>query len=316
MAKGRMLNRETSLSIKLNALVNDTTRLLATWTIPHLDKNGVFHADAQVVRSLVFPLRQDISTQEVAAMLDDMERVGLIRRFCAAGRMWQVWPGFEHNQPYLRRDKERTDFPTPPGPVPPNSDSGPDISDKIPTVSRQIPTVDGEKQAQLEVEVEVEEEIEVEEKARDAPATPPGKRISGFAVVHTEHADERVSAYMDILAQKQITETRAALITENVPPGYIDLWREILTGWAIGGDRGPYRADNMAGLFERFNAAKNARRFTKPAPSFQANTRGKPTMLPQVANPSASDFAAAEERARAQRAERAARKAAMQEVSR
>ncbi len=54
MAKGRMLNRETSLSLKLNALVNDTTRLLATWTIPHLDKHGVFHADAQIVKSLVF----------------------------------------------------------------------------------------------------------------------------------------------------------------------------------------------------------------------------------------------------------------------
>lgn len=259
MAKGRMLNRETSLSLKLNALVNDTTRLLATWTIPHLDKNGVFHADPQVVRSLVFPLRQDLSTKEVAAMLDDIERVGLIRRFTASGRMWQVWPGFEHNQPYLRRDKERTDFPTPPT-------NGPTDSDKIPTVSRQIPTADGEKQAQLEVEVE--EEIEVEEKARpSAPAAPANgkRRISGFTVVHTEHADKRVATYLDILAQKQITDTNAALVMDQVGPDDLELWGEILRAWAVGGDRGPYDPTNFSGLLDRFRSAKNALRFAKPA---------------------------------------------------
>lgn len=258
MAKGRMLNRETSLSLKLNALVNDTARLLATWTIPHLDKNGVFHADAQVVRSLVFPLRQDLNTQEVAALLDDMERVGLIRRFCAAGRMWQVWPGFEHNQPYLRRDKEKTDFPPPPACVPTDSD-------KIPTVSRQIPTAGGEKQAQLEVEVEVEDEIEVEDKARrSAPAAVAKRRASGFASVITAHSDARVAAYLDLLAQKDITDTNAELIMARVGQDDIELWREVLKAWAVGGDKGPYVPTNFTGLFSRFDSAKNALRFTKP----------------------------------------------------
>lgn len=258
MAKGRMLNRETSLSLKLNALVNDTARLLATWTIPHLDKNGVFHADAQVVRSLVFPLRQDLNTQEVAAMLDDMERVGLIRRFCAVGRMWQVWPGFEHNQPYLRRDKEKTDFPPPPACVPTDSD-------KIPTVSRQIPTAGGEKQAQLEVEVEVEDEIEVEDKARrSAPAAVAKRRASGFASVITAHSDARVAAYLDLLAQKDITDTNAELIMARVGQDDIELWREVLKAWAVGGDKGPYVPTNFTGLFSRFDSAKNALRFTKP----------------------------------------------------
>lgn len=268
MAKGRMLNRETSLSLKLNALVNDTTRLLATWTIPHLDKNGVFHADPQVVRSLVFPLRQDLSTQEVAAMLDDIERVGLIRRFCAAGRAWQVWPGFEHNQPYLRRDKERTDFPTPPT-----------VSDKIPTTSRQIPTAGGEKQAQLEVEVEVEVEKEVEAEARpSAPAAPaPAKRrISGFTVVHAEHEDPRIAAYLDLLAQKQITDTNAALVMERVGRDDIELWREVLKAWAVGGDKGPYVPTNFSGLLDRFDSAKNARRFSRPT---AANRHAMPDII-------------------------------------
>lgn len=297
MAKGRMLNRETSLSLKLNALVNDTTRLLATWTIPHLDKNGVFHADPQVVRSLVFPLRQDLNTHEVAAMLDDIERVGLIRRFTASGRTWQVWPGFEHNQPYLRRDKERTDFPTPPT-------NGPTDSDKIPTVSRQIPTADGEKQAQLEVEVEVEEEIEVEEKARpSAPAAPAdaSRRVSGFASVITEHADARVAAYLDLLAQKDITDTNAELIMARVGQNDIELWREVLKAWAIGGDKGPYVPTNFTGLFSRFDAVKNAKRFTKVTTPVFASTRGRPVMLPQVPDPTPAEFAAAEARAKAQR---------------
>jgi len=114
MAKGRMLNREIGMSMKFQELQSDTARLFATWTIAHLDKNGVFYGDPQSVRSAVFPMREDITNAQVTEILRDMEQVGLIVRFQAGGRTWQAWPGFAHNQTYLRKDLENTPFPAPP----------------------------------------------------------------------------------------------------------------------------------------------------------------------------------------------------------
>lgn len=114
MAKGRMLNREVGMSMKFHELQSDTARLFATWTIAHLDKNGVFYGDPQSVRSAVFPMREDVTNAHVTEFLREMERVGLIVRFQAAGRTWQAWPGFAHNQTYLRKDLENTPFPEPP----------------------------------------------------------------------------------------------------------------------------------------------------------------------------------------------------------
>lgn len=56
----------------------------------------------------------------------------------------------------------------------------------------------------------------------------------------------------------------------------IDAWRHVLTGWAIGGDRGPYNATNFAGLFERYDAEVNSRRIKSmtPAPAY---SNGKQT---------------------------------------
>ena len=113
MARGRMLNKSVSLSMKYHDLPDDTCRLLATWTISHLDCNGVFYADPAIVKSLVFPMRVDLSIQKVAEYLDAMVAAGLITLFKSDGRLWQCWPGFDHNQTGLRKDRENTDYPPP-----------------------------------------------------------------------------------------------------------------------------------------------------------------------------------------------------------
>jgi hypothetical protein len=88
-------------------------KLLATWTIAHLDKNGVFYGDAAMVKASVLPL-EDLTLEQVEAYLGAIEASGLIVRFEARGRKWQYWPGFENNQIALRKDREHTDFPDPP----------------------------------------------------------------------------------------------------------------------------------------------------------------------------------------------------------
>lgn len=108
-----MLNTTVCTSKKMDDLCDDTCRLMATWIIPHLDLNGVFYADAALVRSLVFPRRTD-SVEAIDAYLLDMERVGLIVLFEEKGERWQWWPGFADNQVGLRKERERSQFPEPP----------------------------------------------------------------------------------------------------------------------------------------------------------------------------------------------------------
>jgi len=100
--------------MQFHQLPDDTCRLLATWMIAQLDCNGVFYADPNMVRSLVFTRRGDVSLERIEQYLQAMEDVGLIIRFEAGGEIWQHWPGFDRNQPGLRKDRETTNFPPPP----------------------------------------------------------------------------------------------------------------------------------------------------------------------------------------------------------
>lgn len=114
MARGRMLNKKISENIQFNTMLpDDTCRLMATWIIAHLDKNGVFYAEPILVKSMVLPWRADITVQQVEHYLLAMEQAGLIVIFQAKGQRWQWWPGFIANQVGLRQDRETSDYPDP-----------------------------------------------------------------------------------------------------------------------------------------------------------------------------------------------------------
>ena len=121
MARGRMLNKSVSASVKINNLSDDTCRLLATWIIPHLDVRGVFYGDPAMVKSTIFPRRADITVEQVAGYLQELCDAGLVEIFQANGDTWQHWPGFAHNQVGLRVERESSDFPLPPGYTEPES---------------------------------------------------------------------------------------------------------------------------------------------------------------------------------------------------
>lgn len=144
--------------------------------------------------------------------------------------------------------------------------------------------------------VSVEEQEVEEQEVKEQEVERPRRKLSGFAAVLGEHGDTRVSAYMDILGQKQITETTAALIVKRIDREAFEVWRKVLELWAANS----WRASNLSGMFERYDQEKNARRFPKPSPVYNAG-RGKSITLPQVADLTPTEFAAAEARARAQR---------------
>lgn len=114
MARGRMLNKSVSGSIKFHNLSDDTCRLLATWIIANLDVQGVFYGDPVMVRSIVFPRRADVTEDQIEGYLVAMQEQGLLVRFEAKGDTWQYWPGFLGEQIGIRPDRETTSFPPPP----------------------------------------------------------------------------------------------------------------------------------------------------------------------------------------------------------
>lgn len=105
MARGRMLSKDISLDEKVDALSDDTARLLFTWLIPHLDCEGRMYGEPQIFKSLVAP-RRNYSVKRVEKYLTEMEKLGLIERYSVNGNHYIFASGFEKHQTGLRKDKE------------------------------------------------------------------------------------------------------------------------------------------------------------------------------------------------------------------
>jgi len=173
MARGRMLNKSVCVSVKFHELSNDTCRLLATWIISHLDKHGVYHGDPAIVKSYVFPRRDDVTVEEVDGYLREMETAGLIVRFEAKNDCWQWWPGFANNQVGLRADRETTDFPPPPSETPELAN---DTSGNLPDDCRKDA---GKKPAEEKLS---EEKLSEEKRSRSTAGAPAPAPANAFTV--------------------------------------------------------------------------------------------------------------------------------------
>ena len=115
MARGRMLSKGISLDEKVDALSNDTARLLFTWMVPHLDVEGRMYGDARLFKSIVAP-RRNYSIQKVEKVLIEMEKLGLIKRYSVDGNQYLFAPKFEKHQLGLRKDREQQSQIPPPTP--------------------------------------------------------------------------------------------------------------------------------------------------------------------------------------------------------
>lgn len=105
MPAGRILLKSISESKKLSRLKTDSARLLYTWLIPHLDINGCFSGDAEVIKGKIFT-RLKKSNKTVEGYLQDLERVKLITRYEVNGDVFLHSPDFVKKQPSLNPNKE------------------------------------------------------------------------------------------------------------------------------------------------------------------------------------------------------------------
>ena len=106
MASGRMLNKKISLNRAVNELSCDSSRLAFTWTIPHLDRDGRIHGEPDVLKAIIFPRRQDISTEEMRGYIAEWAERKLVIWYELEGDQYLQFPAFADNQIGMRYERE------------------------------------------------------------------------------------------------------------------------------------------------------------------------------------------------------------------
>lgn len=106
MAQGRMIVNAIAADKRINKLSDDTSRLAFTWLITFADCEGRTYGDPAVVRSMLFPRRQDITIERMEDYIREWALLGLIVWYESDGDTWISFPKFDKNQPGLRKDRE------------------------------------------------------------------------------------------------------------------------------------------------------------------------------------------------------------------
>ena len=99
------------------------------------------------------------------------------------------------------------------------------------------------------------------QKEQDVGGAPPTVTVKGFGKVYTAHPDARVAAYLDIMGQPHITASNAQIILDRVSLEFVEVWKTVLVLWASSA----WNPRNIAGMIERYEGDKNAKRFPKAA---------------------------------------------------
>jgi len=97
MAQGRIVVNAIASDKKINLLSDDTSRLAFTWLITFADCEGRTHGDPAVVRSMLFPRRQDITIEQMEKYILEWAGLGLVIFYEAEGDKWIYFP-----RPFLR----------------------------------------------------------------------------------------------------------------------------------------------------------------------------------------------------------------------
>lgn len=141
-----MPNRMIKESIKTSAQIDELTwfeevlyyRLLVT-----ADDYGRCDGRIVLLRSTLFPLKEDVTKKDVEGAIEHLINVGLIRKYEVNGMPYLLFPTWEKHQ---RMRNKTSKFPAP-----------------VDELSDTCPSIDGQLSASCPLEEEVEEEVEVED---------------------------------------------------------------------------------------------------------------------------------------------------------
>lgn len=106
MAKGRFISNAICADKKINLLSDDTSRLAFTWLVTLADCEGRTYGDPSVLRSMLFPRRQDVTIERMEAYIKEWSDNGMVLWYEAGGDKWICFPNFDKHQVGLRKDRE------------------------------------------------------------------------------------------------------------------------------------------------------------------------------------------------------------------
>ncbi len=105
MPRGRILDKEAiSQSRKLSLLSNDTGRLIYTWLLAHLDREGRFSADPSIIKGNIFPRIKKMTLRKIDNCITEMAQVKLIILYQADGDRYLQFTKFKEYQVHFDRE--------------------------------------------------------------------------------------------------------------------------------------------------------------------------------------------------------------------
>jgi hypothetical protein len=100
-----MLSRSIAQNEQLAHVSLEADYLFAR-CIPHLDCEGRMPGHPTLVKSIVCPLRDEITPQRVPDLLRSLVAQGLVRWYEAGGKQVLEFPGFKAHQTGMKLDRE------------------------------------------------------------------------------------------------------------------------------------------------------------------------------------------------------------------
>lgn len=100
----RMIHAKTPSSDDINAMPNDTVRLLYVMFFIILDSAGRGYDDSSWIRSQAFPKRRDVTLEQIDEAMDWYEQRGMILRYESKGKKCFWDPAFEPHQRGLHKE--------------------------------------------------------------------------------------------------------------------------------------------------------------------------------------------------------------------
>ena len=111
MSSGRFIANSICADKKVNQLSDDTSRLAFTWLITFADVDGRTPGDPAVVRSMLFPRRQDVTIEQMAGYIQEWAKAGMVYWYEADDDMWIEFPNFHKHQKIQRNREAQSKIP-------------------------------------------------------------------------------------------------------------------------------------------------------------------------------------------------------------
>lgn len=244
MARGRMINNAITEDKRINDLSDDTSRLAFTWLVTFADCEGRVAGDPAIVRSKLFPRREDVTAARMEQYIREWAALGLVIWYEAEGDWWIAFPAFEKNQAGLNKSKEaKGRIPAPPQePTLPADNSG-----VTPELLQSKAAQENLREPKEKLNPTEEIGANAQADGADAPGGKPPQPAR--KPKPAKPADSPAVAYLTGVGKVRLKDVvkqqvDAAVTARDGPD--LERWKSVVNAWMARG----YKPNNCAGMLD------------------------------------------------------------------